>query len=113
MLDIALPEQARPRPGDTTGSWEGHGCWPARTLPARPTPSPRRACSAGRFSFGFRIDHRIQRIVDVMQSGNGRPPCWCPGGPGLELRHRHPRPVDQAEQPQPMITRRCQEGMLL
>ena len=66
----ALPEQARPRPGDPTGPR-----LLARSDSAGATHAFAAACverGVG-FSFGFPVDARIQRIVDVIPE-----PCWHP-----------------------------------
>ncbi|MGH3657932.1 MAG: IS1380 family transposase [Micromonosporaceae bacterium] len=83
----ALPEQARPRPGDTPGSWEGPRLL-ARSDSAGATHAFAAACverGVG-FSFGFPVDTRIQRIVDAIPDQ-----CWHPAiqtdhGNGNDLR---------------------------
>lgn len=73
MLDqalAALPEQARPRPGDPTGPRVL-----ARSDSAGATHAFAEACverGVG-FSFGFPVDNRIQRVVDAIPEG-----CWHP-----------------------------------
>jgi hypothetical protein len=90
VLDWALaglPEHARPRPGDQPGSWEGPRLL-ARSDSAGATHAFAQAC-VGRgvgFSFGFPVDTRIQRIVDVIPDS-----CWDPAlqtdhGQGNDLR---------------------------
>lgn len=66
----ALPEQARPRPGDPTGPRVL-----ARSDSAGATHAFAEACverGVG-FSFGFPVDNRIQRVVDAIPEG-----CWHP-----------------------------------
>lgn len=85
----ALPEQARPRPGDTPGTWEGPRLL-ARSDSAGATHAFADACverGVG-FSFGFPVDTRIQRIVDAIPEE-----CWHPAlqtdrGDGNDLRER-------------------------
>ena len=66
----ALPEQARPRPGDPTGP---------RLLARSDSAGATHAFAAGcgargvGFSFGFPVDWRIQTIVDVIPEA-----CWHP-----------------------------------
>jgi hypothetical protein len=87
MALAALPEHARPRPGDAPSSWEGPRLL-ARSDSAGATHAFAAACvqrGVG-FSFGFPIDHRIQRIVDVIPEQ-----CWHPAlqtdrGDGNDLR---------------------------
>lgn len=90
VLDLALanlPEQARPRPGDQPGSWEGPRLL-ARSDSAGATHAFAAACverGIG-FSFGFPVDTRIQRIVDVIPES-----CWHPAiqtdhGDGNDIR---------------------------
>lgn len=73
VLDLALaslPEQARPRPGAPDGPR-----LLARSDSAGATHAFAQAC-VGRgldFSFGFPVDERIQRIVDVLPEE-----CWHP-----------------------------------
>ena len=77
VLDMALanlPEHVRPRPGDQPGSWEGPRLL-ARSDSAGATHAFAEACverGVG-FSFGFPVDARIQRIVDVIPEE-----CWHP-----------------------------------
>ena len=73
VLDLALaalPEQARPRPGDPTGPR-----LLARSDSAGATHAFAAACwtVGSEFSFGFPVDWRIQTIVDVIPE-----PCWHP-----------------------------------
>ena len=86
VLDMALaglPAHARPRPGDADGPR-----LLARSDSAGATHAFAAACvqrGVG-FSFGFPIDHRIQRIVDVIPEQ-----CWHPAlqtdhGDGDDLR---------------------------
>lgn len=83
----ALPEQARPRPGDTPGTWEGPRLL-ARSDSAGATHAFADACverGVG-FSFGFPVEARIQRIVDAIPEQ-----CWHPAlqtdhGDGNDLR---------------------------
>lgn len=86
VLDMALqalPEAARPRPGDPTGPR-----LLVRSDSAGATHAFAQACverGVG-FSFGFPVDMRIQRIVDVIPDQ-----CWHPAlqtdrGDGNELR---------------------------
>ncbi|CAN5292127.1 IS1380-like element ISMsm3 family transposase [soil metagenome] len=70
----ALPEHARPRPGAEPGTWEGPRLL-ARSDSAGATHAFAQACverGVG-FSFGFPVDARIQRIVDVIPEA-----CWHP-----------------------------------
>ncbi len=70
MALAALPEQARPRPGDPDSPR-----LLARSDSAGATHAFAEACverGVG-FSFGFPVDHRIQRIVDVIPEQ-----CWHP-----------------------------------
>lgn len=77
VLDMALaglPEHARPRPGVEPGTWEGARLL-ARSDSAGATHAFAKACierGIG-FSFGFPVDARIQRIVDVIPEQ-----CWHP-----------------------------------
>jgi hypothetical protein len=74
----ALPEQARPRPGDP-----GSPRLLARSDSAGATHAFAQACverGVG-FSFGFPVDTRIQRIVDVIPRQ-----CWHPA---LQTDHGH------------------------
>jgi hypothetical protein len=87
MALAALPEQARPRPGDQPGSWEGPRLL-ARSDSAGATHAFAAACverGVG-FSFGFPVDTRIQRIVDLIPEQ-----CWHPAlqtdhGDGNDIR---------------------------
>ncbi len=79
VLDLALdalPEYARPRPGDLeeAGAPDGPRLL-ARSDSAGATHKFADACrSRGvRFSFGFPVDARVQRIVDVIPEA-----CWHP-----------------------------------
>jgi hypothetical protein len=86
VLDLALaslPEQARPRPGDADGPR-----LLARSDSAGATHAFAQACAERGvgFSFGFPVDTRIQRIVDVIPDS-----CWHPAlqterGDGDDLR---------------------------
>jgi hypothetical protein len=70
MALAALPEAARPRPGDPSGPR-----LLARSDSAGATHAFAAACrdrGVG-FSFGFPVDHRIQRIVDAIPDS-----CWHP-----------------------------------
>lgn len=73
VLDMALgslPEHARPRPGDPHGPRVL-----ARSDSAGATHAFAAACrqrGVG-FSFGFPVDHRIQRVVDLIPES-----CWSP-----------------------------------
>ena len=72
MALAALPEHARPRPGEQPGTWEGPRLL-ARSDSAGATHAFAAACverGVG-FSFGFPVDTRIQRIVDAVPE-----PCW-------------------------------------
>ena len=79
MALAALPQPARPRPGDPNGPR-----LLARSDSAGATHAFAAACrerGVG-FSFGFPVDARIQRIVDVIPDA-----CWHPAlEPGGELR---------------------------
>ena len=77
VLDLALaslPEQARPTPGQEPGTWAGPRVL-ARSDSAGATHAFAAACVARGvgFSFGFPVDTRIQRIVDVIPAS-----CWHP-----------------------------------
>ena len=74
MALAALPEHARPRPGEEPGTWEGPRVL-ARSDSAGATHAFAAACVARGvgFSFGFPVDTRIQRIVDAIPQG-----CWHP-----------------------------------
>jgi hypothetical protein len=77
VLDLALanlPEDARPRPGEVPGCWEGPRLL-ARSDSAGATHAFAEACvrrGVG-FSFGFPVDSRIQGIVDAIPAA-----CWHP-----------------------------------
>jgi hypothetical protein len=74
MALAALPEHARPQPGDQPGQWDGPRVL-ARSDSAGATHAFAEACverGVG-FSFGFPVDTRIQRIVDAIPEG-----CWHP-----------------------------------
>ena len=77
VLDLALaalPAPARPIPGEVPGTWEGARVL-ARSDSAGATHAFAAACverGVG-FSFGFPVDARIQRIVDVIPDV-----CWHP-----------------------------------
>ena len=90
VLDMALaslPEHARPTRGDEPGTWSGPRVL-VRSDSAGATHAFAAACvdrGVG-FSFGFPIDHRIQRIVEVIPEQ-----CWHPAlqtdrGDGDDLR---------------------------
>ncbi len=87
MALTALPEHARPRPGEEPGTWEGPRLL-ARSDSAGATHGFADACverGIG-FSFGFPVDTRIQRIVDVIPES-----CWHPAlqtdrGEGNDIR---------------------------
>ena len=70
MALASLPEYARPRPGDPDSPR-----LLARSDSAGATHKFAKACvdSGVDFSFGFPVDHRIQRIVDVIPDQ-----CWAP-----------------------------------
>ena len=77
MLDLALaalPEHARPTRGDEPGTWSGPRVL-ARSDSAGATHAFAQACAERGvgFSFGFPVDARIQRIVDVIPDS-----CWHP-----------------------------------
>ena len=56
------------------GNRVGRGCWPGRTPPGRPTSSPTACVARGvEFSFGFPVDARIRRVVDLIPEH-----CWDP-----------------------------------
>ena len=79
MALAALPQAARPRPGDPNGPR-----LLARSDSAGATHAFAAACRARGvgFSFGFPIDARIQRIVNVIPDA-----CWHPAlEPGGDLR---------------------------
>ena len=74
MALAALPEHARPIPGEVPGTWEGARVL-ARSDSAGATHAFAAACverGVG-FSFGFPVDARIQRIVDLIPEQ-----CWHP-----------------------------------
>lgn len=74
MALTALPEHARPVFDPDTGTWEGPGLL-ARSDSAGATHAFAKACverGVG-FSFGFPVDARIQRIVDLIPEQ-----CWHP-----------------------------------
>ena len=77
VLDLALaalPAHARPTPGPETGTWAGPRVV-ARSDSAGATHAFAQACvdrGVG-FSFGFPVDARIQRIVDLIPDS-----CWHP-----------------------------------
>ncbi|GAW49591.1 MULTISPECIES: IS1380 family transposase [unclassified Nocardioides] len=87
MALAALPEHARPRPGEEPGGWEGPRLL-ARSDSAGATHAFAEACverGVG-FSFGFPVDMRIQRVVDAIPEE-----CWHPAlqtdhGDGNDLR---------------------------
>ena len=77
VLDLALaalPEQARPVLDPATGTWTGPRLV-ARSDSAGATHAFAQACVARGvgFSFGFPVDARIQRIVDLIPER-----CWHP-----------------------------------
>jgi hypothetical protein len=77
VLDLALaslPEHARPTRGEEPGTWSGPRVL-ARSDSAGATHAFAAACAQRGvgFSFGFPVDHRIQRIVDVIPDS-----CWHP-----------------------------------
>ncbi len=90
VLDMALdalPDHARPAPGAEPGIWTGPRVL-ARSDSAGATHAFAQACvdRGVEFSFGFPVDTRIQRIVDVIPET-----CWHPAlqtdrGDGNELR---------------------------
>jgi hypothetical protein len=90
VLDLALanlPEQARPRPGDQPGQWEGPRLL-ARSDSAGATHAFAAACverGVG-FSFGFPVDTRIQGIVDVIPQSCWHPAIQTEDGDGNDLR---------------------------
>ena len=77
VLELALaslPEHARPTPGPEPGTWAGPRVL-ARSDSAGATHAFAQACvdrGVG-FSFGFPVDARIQRIVDLIPDS-----CWHP-----------------------------------
>jgi hypothetical protein len=74
MALAALPEHARPQPGEEPGTWTGLRVL-ARSDSAGATHAFAAECverGVG-FSFGFPVDARIQRIVDVIPEE-----CWHP-----------------------------------
>jgi hypothetical protein len=74
MALAALPEHARPRPGEEPEQWDGPRLL-ARSDSAGATHAFAEACverGVG-FSFGFPVDTRIQRIVDAIPAS-----CWHP-----------------------------------
>lgn len=87
MALAALPEHARPRPGEESGQWQGPRLL-ARSDSAGATHAFAAACverGVG-FSFGFPVDTRIQGIVDAIPEE-----CWHPAlqtdrGDGNEFR---------------------------
>src|SRR3954453_7614801 len=114
----ALPEHARPRPGEQPGTWEGPRLL-ARSDSAGATPAFADA-SVERgvgFSFGFPVDTRIQRIVEpipekcwrraIQTDGDLREGAWVaeatgmidlaswPEGSRLILRKERPHPGAQ------------------
>ncbi len=88
VLDLALaslPAQARPRPGETPGTWDGPRVL-AHSDSAGATHRFAQACVARgvRFSFGFPVDFRIQQVVDLIGDSS-----WAPAiqtGDGVEVR---------------------------
>ena len=77
VLELALaslPEHARPTPGPQPGTWAGPRVL-ARSDSAGATHAFAAACAERGvgFSFGFPVDSRIQRIVDLIPE-----PCWHP-----------------------------------
>ena len=87
MALAALPEHARPIPGEEPGTWTGPRVL-ARSDSAGATHAFAAACvdrGIG-FSFGFPVDTRIQRIVDAIPES-----CWHPAiqtdhGDGNDIR---------------------------
>jgi len=76
VLDMALaslPEQARPRPGNPTGPTGPRLV--ARSDSAGATHAFADACRERgvQFSFGFPVDARIQKVVDLIPDS-----CWAP-----------------------------------
>jgi hypothetical protein len=90
VLDLALaalPEHARPTPGEEPGTWTGPRLL-ARSDSAGATHAFAAACvdRGVEFSFGFPVDIRIQRVVDAIPDE-----CWHPAlqtdrGDGNDLR---------------------------
>jgi Transposase DDE domain group 1 len=78
MALAALPQAARPRPGDPSGPR-----LLARSDSAGATHAFAAACRDRQvgFSFGFPVDHRIQRIVNVIPDA-----CWHPALEADDLR---------------------------
>jgi Transposase DDE domain group 1 len=74
MALAALPEQARPRPGEPARTGDGPRLL-ARSDSAGATHAFAAACRARGvgFSFGFAVDMRIQAIVDLIPEQ-----CWTP-----------------------------------
>ena len=86
MALAALPEHARPTPGDEPGTWAGPRLL-ARSDSAGATHAFAAACverGVG-FSFGFPVDTRIQRIVDVIPEA-----CWHPALADRPRRRQRP-----------------------
>ena len=87
MALAALPEKARPRPGQDPGCWVGPRLL-ARSDSAGATHAFATACrdrGVG-FSFGFPVDARVQAVVDLIPAD-----CWHPAlqtdtGDGDDLR---------------------------
>jgi len=83
----ALPERARPRPGVEPGTWEGTRLL-ARSDSAGATHAFATACveRGVNFSFGFPVDTRIQRIVDVIPEQCWHPAIQTDNGEGNDIR---------------------------
>jgi hypothetical protein len=121
VLDLALeslPEQARPRPGQTPGTWAGPRLL-ARSDSAGATHTFATACVARglEFSFGFPVDTRVKAALDtiaadawtpaIQTNGDPREGAWVveatglidldswPKGSRLILRKERPHPGAQ------------------
>jgi hypothetical protein len=87
MALAALPEHARPRPGQTPGTWEG----PRLLARSDSAGATHVFAKAGRdrgvgFSFGFPVDQRIQGIVDQIPADCWQPAIQTDRGDGNEIR---------------------------
>jgi hypothetical protein len=83
----ALPEHARPTPGVEPGTWTGPRVL-ARSDSAGATHAFAQACvdRGVEFSFGFPVEARIQRIVEVIPGDCWQPALQTDRGDGNDLR---------------------------
>src|SRR3954447_21126993 len=90
VLDMALdalPERARPSPDEEPGTWTGPRVL-ARSDSAGATHAFAQACvdRGVEFSFGFPVDTRVQRIMEVIPEACWQPALQTDRGDGTDLR---------------------------